>query len=155
MSIHKTKPMSQPFEIKKYSAEYRSQLLEVWEKSVLATHDFLNPQDFISIKEIVKTIDFTAIEVYCLLHRDTVCGFVGVADQKIEMLFLSPDYFGLGLGKQLMQFAIQHLGANKVDVNEQNLKATEFYEKFGFVTYEHTEKDDQGNDYPLLRMRLE
>lgn len=147
--------MSQLFEIKKYSNPHKPQLLAVWEKSVLATHDFLNPQDFISIKEIVKTIDFTAFEVYCMLHQDVVGGFIGVADRKIEMLFLSPDYFGRGLGKQLMEFAIHHLRAYKVDVNEQNLKATEFYKKFGFVTYERTEKDDQGNDYPLLRMRLE
>ena len=43
--------------------------------------------------------------------------------------------------------------ADKVDVNEQNTGVVAFYKKLGFETYERTEKDDRGKDYPLLRMR--
>ncbi len=142
------------FKIEKYSDKYRSQLIGVWEKSVLATHDFLKSTDFQSIKELVETIDFNAFEVYCLVQQNEVAGFLGVAEQKIEMLFLSPDYIGKGLGKKLLDFAINELKSDKVDVNEQNAKAVEFYKKSRFVTYERTDKDDQGNDYPLLRMKL-
>lgn len=142
------------FEIVKYSDEYREQLLDVWEKSVLATHDFLSSTDFQSIKEIVYTIDFNAFDVYCLSDNGKVIGFLGAANQKVEMLFLSPLYFGKGLGKKLMEFAINKLNVNKVDVNEQNTKTVIFYNKIGFVTIERTEKDDQGKNYPLLRMEL-
>lgn len=147
--------MKQEFEIVKYSDEYRSHVLEVWEKSVLATHTFLSTEDFQKIKAIVQTIDFNAFEVYCLMRRDGVAGFLGVAERKIEMLFLSPDVIGKGLGKKLMEFALSELNVIKVDVNEQNENATKFYRKFGFKTYERTDKDDQGNDYPLLRMEIE
>ncbi|HMR56826.1 MAG TPA: GNAT family N-acetyltransferase [Cyclobacteriaceae bacterium] len=147
--------MRASFQLTKYTPAHKTQLLEVWEKSVLATHHFLNATDFISIKEIVQSIDFSAFDVYCMMHEKSVCGFIGVADRKIEMLFLSPDYIGQGLGKQLLAFAIENLQAFKVDVNEQNQKAAEFYKKSGFVTYERTNKDDQGYAYPLLRMRLE
>lgn len=140
-------------QIHPYKQAYHSQLLSVWERSVLATHDFLDPEDFRSIKEIVHSIDFLALDVYCLLLDDQVEGFIGVADKKVEMLFLSPDYLGLGWGKKLMRFAISELKADKVDVNEQNTPAVTFYKKLGFETYERSEKDDQGNDYPILRMR--
>ena len=146
---------NQNLEIVKYSDKYREQLLDVWEKSVLATHDFLKPGDFHAIKEIVKRIDFNAFDVYCLLQNDELAGFLGVAEQKVEMLFLSPNYFGKGLGKKLLHFAISELSADMVDVNEQNTNAVGFYRKFGFKTYERTDKDDQGRDYPLLRMILE
>jgi len=146
---------NQNLEIVKYSDKYREQLLDVWEKSVLATHDFLIPSDFHAIKEIVKRIDFNAFDVYCLLQNDELAGFLGVAEQKVEMLFLSPNYFGKGLGKKLLHFAISELSADMVDVNEQNTNAVGFYRKFGFKTYERTDKDDQGRDYPLLRMILE
>jgi len=146
---------NQHFEIVKYSDRYREQILNVWEKSGLATHHFLKPLDFRSIKEIVKTIDFNAFEVYCLVQNAEVAGFLGVAEQKVEMLFLSPNYFGKGLGKKLLDFAINELRVHKVDVNEQNTNAVDFYQKFGFKTYERTDKDDQGKDYPLLRMILE
>ncbi|MCW5912677.1 MAG: GNAT family N-acetyltransferase [Cyclobacteriaceae bacterium] len=146
--------MPAPYQIVKYTDAHREQLLDVWEKSVLATHHFLKPGDFTAIKEIVKTIDFHALDVYCLVQDNTVCGFTGVAEQKVEMLFLSPGYFGKGLGRKLMSFAIQELKADRVDVNEQNIDAVAFYKKLGFNIYERTDKDDQGNDYPLLRMSL-
>lgn len=141
-------------EIVNYTDNYRSQLLNVWEASVIATHNFIKPEDFQSIKAIVQTINFNDFDVYCLIENDVLLGFVGVLDHKIEMLFLAPDYFGKGLGKRLLLFAIHELKAYKVDVNEQNQKAVEFYLHFGFKTYERTDKDDQGNDYPLLRMEF-
>ena len=45
----------QTFEIVKYADKHREQLLDVWEKSVLATHDFLSATDFHEIKDIVAT----------------------------------------------------------------------------------------------------
>ena len=143
------------FEIVRYTDQYRNQLLEVWEKSVLATHSFLKPDDFDAIKKLVGTIDFNAFEVYCLMQADAMAGFLGVADQKLEMLFLSPRYIGKKMGKKLIECAMNELQIDKVDVNEQNKKAVEFYQKFGFTVYERTNKDDQGKNYPLLRMRLE
>lgn len=137
-----------------YSPELRQQMLDVWERSVLATHDFLKPEDFKEIKELVATIDFSGFEVYCLMQEDKVRGFLGVADQKLEMLFLDPTSIGKGNGKKLLQFAVEKLNANKLDVNEQNSQAFAFYQKNGFKVYERTDKDDQGRNYPLLRMKL-
>ena len=142
------------FEIRQYEEKLREQVLAVWEKSVLATHEFLDPKDFDAIKEIVYTIDFNSLSVYCLIMEERVAGFVGVADRKVEMLFLDPKFFGRGFGKRLMEYALIELKANKVDVNEQNSNSVRFYKKLGFETCERTEKDDQGRKYPLLRMKL-
>lgn len=142
------------FEISPYTDSYRKQVLIIWEKSVLATHDFLSPSDFVEIKNLVKDIDFNEFQVFCLTKENLVMGFIGVADKKIEMLFLDPQYFGQGLGQKLLNFAVKELKADKLDVNEQNTKALKFYQNFGFETFERTEKDDQGRNYPLLRMKL-
>jgi len=61
---------------------------------------------------------------------------------------------GRGLGKSLVHFAIRHLHIDKVDVNEQNTPALQFYLKMGFTPFERTETDGQGLPYPLLRMKL-
>ncbi|RWU07470.1 GNAT family N-acetyltransferase [Pedobacter chitinilyticus] len=142
------------FLIEKYHPRDKNQLLSVWEKSVLATHHFLSQEDFVFIKSLLQEMDFEMLNVYCLLHQQKVVGFIGIEEKKIEMLFLDPDYIGKGLGKQLMEFALSHHGATLVDVNEQNPNAVAFYQKFGFTTFERTEKDDLGKDYPLLRMKL-
>lgn len=142
------------FKIEKYKDEYRNEILSVWEKSVLATHHFLNPKDFGTIKKPLHGMNFTDLNIYCLMDVNKMIGFIGLANTKIEMLFLAPDYIGLGLGKQLMNFAISKLNANLVDVNEQNNSAVLFYKKSGFEVFERTEKDDLGKGYPLLRMKL-
>lgn len=143
------------FAIVKYTDRYREQLLDVWERSVVATHDFLCATDFQEIKELVADINFNEFDVYCALHDNRVAGFIGTLNDKVEMLFLAPEYIGKGLGKKLLHFAIHDLKANKVDVNEQNTKAVAFYSGFGFKIYARTDKDDQGKNYPLLRMALE
>ncbi len=142
------------FHIKAYHPSDKNQLLAVWEKSVLATHHFLSQEDFVFIKSLLQEMDFEMLNVYCLLHQQKVIGFIGIDEKKIEMLFLDPYYIGKGLGKQLMEFALTDHGATFVDVNEQNPNAVAFYQKFGFTTFERTEKDDLGKDYPLLRMKL-
>lgn len=142
------------FEIKPYSAIYRQQLLEIWERSVLTSHDFLTSSDFEEIKEQVNHINFSDYQVFCLTNKNIVLGFVGVADKKVEMLFLDPDYFGKCLGHRLLDYAVKVLHADKLDVNEQNTKALAFYKKYGFKPFARTDKDDQGRSYPLLRMKL-
>jgi len=140
--------------IEKYSDAIRNQLLQTWERSVGATHAFVTPADLEEIKTLVYTINFNELQVYCLMDNSILTGFVGVAENKVEMLFVDPAYIGKGCGKQLLLYAMEQLLAHKVDVNEQNKHAAEFYRRFGFEVYERTEKDDQGKNYPLLRMQL-
>ena len=147
--------LNQNYIIESYTDSDKEQILNVWEKSVLATHHFLKPTDFEEIKKLVQTINFNDFEVYCLKQNNEIAGFIGLAERKIEMLFFSPKYIGKGLGRKLTDFAFSELNADKVDVNEQNTNAVKFYKKLGFKTYERTEKDDQGKEYPLLRMKLE
>lgn len=142
------------FEIIPYADKLKPQLLTVWEKSVLATHHFISPSDFNEIKESVKGINFYDLQVYCLVNENQVLGFVGVYENKVEMLFLDPQYMGQGHGFRLLHFAVKELNADKVDVNEQNTSALKFYQKYGFSPFERTDKDEQGRDYPLLRMKL-
>lgn len=150
----KTATDQQAFIIAKYTEKDRSQLLQVWESSVLATHHFLTSADFEEIKALVQSIDFNQFEVYCLHSENRLAGFIGVLDKKVEMLFLHPDVCGQGWGSRLLRFAMTELLADKVDVNEQNTSAVHFYRRHGFEVYERTETDDQGKPYPLLRMKL-
>ncbi len=142
------------FEITRYIETQRQQLLLVWEKSVLATHHFLSDEDFKEIKAIVSMIDFTALNVFCLMINERLEGFIGIAGKKVEMLFLSPEFTGKKLGKKLVEFAINELNADEVDVNEQNTIAVTFYKKLGFEVYERTEKDGLGMNYPILKLKL-
>lgn len=130
-------------------------MVDVWERSARATHHFVSNEDMDYFKPLVQSIDFSSFPVYCLVAHDKVFGFIGVADGSIETLFLDPAVIKKGFGTKLMRFALDELKADKVDVNEQNHDAVRFYSKFGFTVYDRTEKDPEGKNYPILKMRLQ
>jgi len=80
--------------------------------------------------------------------------FMGIEEQKLEMLFVSPEVRGKGIGKKLIQYGIEKYFINEVAVNEQNPQGRGFYEHLGFQVYKRTDFDEQGNPYPLLYMKL-
>ena len=131
------------------------ELVQVWEASVRATHDFL-PDSYIELlKNLVLTRYLDAVMLICTKDsRQRITGFAGIAAGKIEMLFIDPAHRGQGLGKQLLRYALEHLNAYELDVNEQNPQALGFYFKQGFEVIGRTEHDGMGQPYPLLHMRL-
>ena len=81
--------------------------------------------------------------------------FMGIQENKLEMLFIKNSERGKGLGKKLLNYGIENYGVNELTVNEDNPQAKGFYEHMGFKVYQRNELDDQGNPYPVLYMRLE
>ena len=78
---------------------------------------------------------------------------MGVAKRKLEMLFVSNEYRGQGIGKQLLEFGMARACVDELTVNEQNALAKGFYEHMGFAVCRRTERDEQGGPYPLLYMK--
>jgi GNAT superfamily N-acetyltransferase len=81
-------------------------------------------------------------------------GFLGLAGDAIEALFLEPAHRRQGGGRRLVAHA-QALrgGALTVDVNEQNIAARSFYEALGFEVVGRSSLDPTGRPHPLLHMR--
>lgn len=131
------------------------EILDTWESSVRATHDFLSEEDIISIKpHVVEGAKYVS-KLLCVRDKQgTIKAFMGIHDSKIEMLFVSNDSRGNGIGKKLVEYAIEVLDINYVDVNEQNPQAVGFYKYMGFQVFKRSEFDDQGNPFPILHMKL-
>jgi len=128
-------------------------IIELWELYVRASHLFL-PEDYLQrIKKLRPSI-LEAVKLFVHLENDqkTITGFLGVTDEKIEMLFIHPDKRGQGIGTLLNKFAIEQLHTYKVDVNEQNEQAVGFYKKIGYEVVGRTEVDGLGKPFPILQM---
>lgn len=129
-------------------------LTTVWEASVRATHHFLTEDDIQKFIPFVK-MGLGGIETLAVASDgDKLIAFMGIDTRKIEMLFVSPDYFGKSIGRQLVELGVSQHGVQYLDVNEQNLQAVEFYKHIGFNVFERTELDEQGNPFPILKMKL-
>ncbi|WP_245553478.1 GNAT family N-acetyltransferase [Echinicola vietnamensis] len=112
------------FVIDKVVKEEYPVLVDVWEASVRATHDFLAPGDVERFKPLILNQYLDAVSLACA-RKDSgeIIGFVGVKEDKVEMLFVHPAMMGEGVGRTLMNHAIKHFKIKKVDVNEANNQA--------------------------------
>lgn len=130
-------------------------LLEIWEASVRATHHFLKEEDIVYYKPLILNEYFDAVQLCCLrTDSGEITAFMGTSSDKIEMLFIHPAMRGKGYGKTLLLHAIEVLGLSKVDVNEDNKQAVDFYKHMGFTVVDRSATDSQGKQYPILYMSL-
>lgn len=135
-------------------ADYRK-LLEIWEASVRATHDFLAEDDLQELKPLILHQYLDSVDLRCAKNdHGEIFGFCGVHNGKIEMLFIAPAARGKGIGALLAAYAVKSVGAIKVDVNEQNDQALGFYRHMGFSVIGRSPVDGQGKPYPLLHLAL-
>jgi putative acetyltransferase len=138
-----------------HESEY-PEVVEVWEASVRATHDFLKEEDIAYFKPLIILVYLKAVDLRCVRNEQhSIIGFLGVAEDKIEMLFIHPGAIGKGVGKTLIDYAIRQMQVTKVEVNEQNQQAVGFYEHVGFKTVSRSELDSLGKPYPILHMELD
>ena len=127
-------------------------LLQIWERSVRATHLFLSDAEVNRIKEYVPRA-FEGVEHLIVAEAEKPVAFMGTQNGRLEMLFVAPEEKGRGIGRQLLQYGVESYGVFEVTVNEQNPQAVGFYERMGFETYKRTDTDEEGAPYPLLYMK--
>ncbi len=128
-------------------------LAGIWERSVMATHNFLKEEDFNEIKAVLISEYFPNVDLYAIADKGAYAGFIGLSPDTIEMLFIDSICLNQGYGTALIEFAKQR-GATKVDVNEQNSSALNFYKAKGFRVLSRDETDDAGRPYPILHLSL-
>lgn len=142
-------------EVQERTQDLIQQLLIVWEKSVRETHLFLSDTEIENIKKYVP--DALNEVTHLIIANDEEkrpIAFMGIENNVLEMLFITPNQRGKGLGKTLLNFGIEKYEVKYLTVNEQNPQAKGFYEHLGFEVYKRTDNDEQGHPYPLLYMCL-
>ncbi|MDR0824336.1 MAG: GNAT family N-acetyltransferase [Prevotella sp.] len=127
-------------------------LIDIWESAVIATHGFLSNEDFEFYKSHIP-IYFEHVDLYVYKDKKGIIkAFLGISDDNIEMLFVDNESRSTGIGKILLNYAVKTLNARKVDVNEQNTDALNFYYHFGFREVGRDEYDGEGKGYPILHL---
>lgn len=144
----------QIIECEKREGALLAALVDVWERSVRATHAFLSEEEILAIREFVPQALSGVERLVVALESGVPLGFMGAQAGRLEMLFLAPEARGRGLGGLLLEEAITRYSVEELTVNEQNPDAVGFYEHLGFRTYKRTELDEEGRPYPLLYMKL-
>ena len=141
--------------IRKRIPAENSILVEIWLRSVRATHSFLREQDIEALYPQVRDTYLPNVEVWVSEDADgRVQGFIGMSDRQVEMLFVDPDSFRQGVATALLDHARTRHANLTVDLNEQNPGAHAFYRSYGFEDVGRSETDSAGRPFPLVHMAL-
>lgn len=128
-------------------------LEDIWERSVRTSHDFLSEEEIGEIRSQLAPKYFPGVAIYAIKDGRRICGFIGLSDDKIEMLFVDSDKLRNGYGSALLDFA-KIKGMRLVDVNEQNDSALAFYQANGYRVIARDDTDPEGRPYPILHLSL-
>jgi putative acetyltransferase len=127
-------------------------LVGIWRSAVDATHDFLTEPDRDTIEAALAEHYFPQVRMTVADRDGLPVGFAGTSGENLEMLFVHADARGTGVGTLLLEHCTEAHGIRRVDVNEQNHRAVEFYRRRGFAVTARDDHDDDGRPYPVLHM---
>lgn len=129
-------------------------ILTIWRDAVDATHDFLSKEDRLQIEaEVVAFLPQAPLWLAVDDHNRPT-GFMLLDNAHMEALFIHPSQRSSGIGRALVQHALQLHANLTTDVNEQNTQAVGFYQHMGFERTGRSDKDSQGRPYPLIHLRM-
>ena len=84
-------------EVQERSEPLLTQLLAVWERSVRATHTFLTAEEIARIREYVPSALVQVPDLVVLTDHGVPVAFMGIAGDKLEMLFVALNPGGRAL----------------------------------------------------------
>jgi putative acetyltransferase len=130
------------------------ELVAIWRSAVEGTHEFLTADDIDDIEKRLADEYLGSVEITVATFAGAPVGFSGLADGKLQMLFIGQQHRFRGVGSALLGHAIAKVPDLSLDVNEQNPQAVGFYLHHGFVMVGRSATDADGRPFPILHLRM-
>ena len=125
-------------------------LLPIWRAAVEASHGFLTSEDVDWYEKLVASFLPRMRDLRVAVdENDVALGVIAQDAGEIQMLFVSPEAQGRGVGSALLEHVAQGQPELRLDVNEQNPSALAFYTAKGFTQVGRSEVDGQGRPFPI------
>ena len=131
--------------------------------AVCALHDRARPDElrgscdphaFVPLADEKEDADsFHHSRKFVACFGEQIVGFVGIDGTYISWLYVEPNYYGQGIGRQLLRLGIELIGARAWTVAlAGNTRARRLYESEGFQVVRTFEGENAG--YPCTCVRL-
>lgn len=138
--------------IRLYQAADQVALLEVWYRAAVIAHHFLPAEHFEQERQAIACRYLPVAETWVYEDQGQVVGFISLLGQTVGGFFADPEMQGKGVGRSLMDHAVQLRGPLNVEVFEQNEIGRRFYSRYGFVPVSKSCHDETG--LTLIHMEL-
>ncbi len=118
--------------IRKYNATDLTNVIDIWYKSSIIAHPFLE-NDFVEkVKKDMQEIYIPKAETWVYEENGVLIGFISMLENEVAGLFVNPNQQTKGIGTQLVDYAAKLHNELEVEVFEKNKIGRPFYDKYGF-----------------------
>lgn len=128
--------------IRKFKSDDTDAIVKAWRNAVDLAHPFLSETFLSQEAKNMREIYLVVAETWVTEIEGQVVGFISLIENEIGGLFLDPAFHSQGLGRAMVDKAVEQKGAVKVEVFVENVVGRPFYTSYGFVgsdAYYHEE----------------
>ena len=141
--------------LRPYREEDFDDLVTAWRAASVVAHSFLSP-DFLDAEvESIRDIYLPASETWVAVDQEgagKVIGFLALLGNEIGAIFVHPKSWKKGIGRALMDKAVELRSNLTVEVFEANEIGRAFYAGYGFVATGESVHKETGN--ALLQLQF-
>ena len=113
-----------------------------------------DPRAFVPIEQDPEVAHLKKCRKLVAVLRGKVVGFVGIDGDYLGWLYVDPDYYRRGIGRELLQAGLAHISGKAWTIAlAGNHKALGLYTSAGFEEVNRYESENAG--YPCTCVRLE
>ena len=135
--------------IRKLKKEDIDEVMEIWKKENIRTHNFISKEYWENNYEYVKDILPNA-DIYVYIMNENIVGFIGVDNDYIEGIFVDINNQHNGIGTSLLNKIKEEKEKLTLSVYKKNTNAIKFYKKNGFIiTSEGIDKNTDEIEYTM------
>ena len=112
---------------------HAEELIALWRAGFEAAVGVTEPHGIEQHRDYLLNTVVPNYPVRVALAGNRVVGFVAASSERVDQLYVHPDYQGMGIGSRLLQWAKDHSqGRLSLFTFERNDRAQRFYEARGF-----------------------
>lgn len=136
--------------IRKYEPRDDDAIIDVWYQACAVAHPFLEADFQKSEEHNIRTLYLPNTETWVADLDGQVVGFLSLIENEVGAIFLMPRHHGKGIGKAMMDKAVECRGALHLEVFKDNPIGRRFYARYGFV--EGDERIHEPTGFPVIRL---
>lgn len=130
-------------------------IMAIWLESTIKAHNFISEEYWKNNYNTVKDVYIPIAETFVYEDKEDIKGFISIIDNKfIGALFVGTKYQRSGIGKELINYAIDRYKKLNLSVYKDNEKSVVFYINRGFEIVKEQVNEDSGYNEYIMEKNL-
>jgi putative acetyltransferase len=119
--------------LRPYEASDQDQIVTAWLAASRVAHSFLSEAFLDQEAKNIRDVYLPNAVTWVYELDGIVVGFISLIENEVGGIFLDPTFHGQGIGRVLMDKAVELCGDLILEVFEQNTIGRRFYKRYGFL----------------------